>query len=302
MTISEKSPGEETATPRVGVVVLTWNSKVLTLDCLESLAGLSYTNADIIVVDNHSNDGSAEAIEEVYGPRVAVIRNDDNLGFSRGNNIGIQHALDRGAQFVLLLNNDTTVDPGLVDALLSVFTGHAPTGIVGPKIYYASPQDQIWYAGGEVLFARGAARHIGIRQRDVGQFDSVSSTDYVTGCALMARRDVFEKIGYLDPSYKAYFEDADFCMRAKQAGFDIRYTPSGKVWHKISSSTGGQLSRRKVSLKLQSTWRFFARYASPHHWLTIPVFFLFDVLRIVTLVALGRIRDTADADNAPSTK
>jgi len=276
--------------PTVGIVVLTWNGKALTLSCLESVVRLSYANLAVIVVDNHSSDGTAEAIRTRYGNRVEVIVNETNLGFSRGNNIGIGRALDRGAEYVLLLNNDTVVDATLIESLLSVFVDQPRTGVAGPKIYYENPPDQIWYAGGRVSLARGITQHVGIRQKDVGQFDSVRQVDYVTGCALMARREVFEKIGYLDPAYRAYFEDVDFCTRAERAGYDIRYVPRGMVWHKISASTGGQVSWRKISQKSRSSLRFYGRYAAPYHWLVIPLFFVVDGVRIVALILRGRIR------------
>jgi GT2 family glycosyltransferase len=301
MTISQRTPLRENkneATPAVGIVILTWNGKALTLACLESVVALDYALLDIIVVDNNSTDGTVESVEQAYGDNVHIIVNEENLGFSRGNNIGIRRALERGAEYVLLLNNDTTVGPNLIDGLLSVFATYPGTGVAGPKIYFASPPARIWFAGGKVSLAKGLAKHIGIRQRDLGQFDSVREVDYISGCALMARRDVFAGIGFLDPSYRAYFEDTDFCMRAKRGGFEIRYTPTAVVWHKVSSSTGGQLSRRKIFQKLKSTLRFFGRYSSPYHWVIIPVFFVLDVLHIVLLVLLGRIRNTTDLGNA----
>jgi GT2 family glycosyltransferase len=184
------------------------------------------------------------------------------------------------------------VDARLIDNILRPFDERSGVGVTGPKIYFYNPNDQIWFAGGEVFLARGVSRHIGIRERDTGQFEDQRDVDYITGCALMASREVFEAIGDLDPSYVAYYEDVDFCMRARLAGFRIVYVPGGKVWHKISASTGGQMSRRKITRKLKSTWKFFGRYARPWHWLTIPFFFLADVIRIVFLVLSGRIRNT----------
>jgi glycosyltransferase involved in cell wall biosynthesis len=132
----------------------------LTLDCLESLDRLTYGNIDVIVVDNASTDGTAAVIEERYGGRITTLVNRANLGFSEGNNVGIRHAIEGGADYILLLNNDTLVDPNLVDQLVEVISKTPEIGIVGPKIYYASPPDQIWFAGGEVHLFRGTARHI----------------------------------------------------------------------------------------------------------------------------------------------
>jgi GT2 family glycosyltransferase len=278
--------------PKIAVVVLNWNGKALTLDCVRSLLEIKTPNVETVVVDNASSDGSAEAVRQSFGDQVTVIVNDENLGFAGGNNVGIQFALGRGADFVLLLNNDTVVDADLINGMLRPFETDTDVGITGPKIYYHDPPEQIWFAGGELFLARGVSRHIGIRETDRGQFDDQREVDYVTGCALMARREVFELVGFLDPSYVAYYEDADLCMRARRAGFRIVYAPQGKVWHKISASTGGQVGRRKIIRKLKSTWMFFRRYARPWHWLTIPFFFAADVIRILVLVLSGRIRDT----------
>jgi GT2 family glycosyltransferase len=276
--------------PSVVVVVLTWNGRALTMDCLRSLEAVATPNVRVMVVDNASTDGTVAAIRARYGERVEVVVNAANLGYAGGNNAGIRRALDDGARFLLLLNNDTTVAPDFIDELLGAM--HDPAiGIAAPKIYFAEPSDRIWYAGGEIFLWRGIARHTGIRQTDRGQHDSARDVDYASGCALLARREVFERVGLLDESYRAYFEDADLCVRAARAGFRVRYVPAAKVWHRISASTGGQVSRAKVRRKLESSWRFFRAHARPYHWITIPLFFALDVVRIVGLVLVGRIRD-----------
>ena len=278
--------------PSIAVVVLTWNGRELTLDCLRSLEAVATPNTRLIVVDNASTDGTAAAIRERYGDRVTIVANPSNLGFAGGNNAGIHRALDDGADLVLLLNNDTFVDPAFVDELVAPVLASPEVGITGPKIYYSAPPDRIWFAGGEISLWRGTARHVGIRETDRGQYDAPRDVDYVSGCALLARREVFAKTGLLDPGYRAYFEDADLCRRAARAGFRCRYVPTAKVWHRISASTGGQLSRAKITRKLASARRFFAAHARPYHWITIPLFFTLDVLRIGILVLAGRIRDT----------
>ena len=276
----------------IAIIVLNWNGRDLTLDCLRSLAAVTTPHVRIILVDNASTDGSADAVREHYGSRVTLIENAQNLGFAAGNNVGIRRALDDGADFILLLNNDTVVAPDFVEHLHKPMLSSPDIGITAPKIYYAEPKNQIWFAGGELSMWRGIARHTGIRETDRGQYDREHDIDYATGCAFLVRRAVLEKIGDLDPGYRAYFEDADFCVRARRAGFRIRYIPAAHVWHRISASTGGQLSRRKAGRKLASSRRFFGRYARPYHWVTIPFFFVLDVIRIGGLVLAGRIRDT----------
>ncbi len=280
--------------PRVAVIVLTWNGRMLTMECLQSLVNMNYPEKEIILVDNGSNDGTEDAVRSKYGDAVTVIQNGHNLGFSRGNNRGIEYARRRGAGLILLLNNDTAVDPDIVGRLVDAI-GSAPNiGIAGPKIYYHDPPDCIWFAGGKISLWKGTARHRGIREKDSGQYDSPCEIDYVTGCAMMIKTGVIAEIGLLDPAFEAYFEDTDLCMRARAAGYRIVYAPKAKVWHKISQSTGGQLSRKKIAMKLRSSFLFFKRYAKPYHWLVIPIFFFIDAVRILCLVSAGRIKDAEE--------
>jgi GT2 family glycosyltransferase len=284
-------PAPSIAPPLVTVVVLTWNGRALTLDCLRSLEGILTPNVRVLVVDNASADGTVDAIRARYGDRVDIVVNTSNLGYAGGNNVGIRRALEDGARFVLLLNNDTTVDAAFIDELLRTMQDSDAIGIAAPKIYFAEPTNRIWYAGGEISLWRGTARHIGIRELDRGQYDDARDVAYASGCALLARREVFERAGLLDERYRAYFEDVDLCLRASRAGFRVRYVPTAHVWHRISASTGGQLSAAKIRRKLAGSRRFLRTYARPYHWITIPLFFVLDVVRIVGLVLVGRIRD-----------
>jgi GT2 family glycosyltransferase len=236
-------PVPSTAPPSVAVVILTWNGKALTLDCLRSLEAVTTPDVRVMVVDNASTDGTVEAVRARYGERVSVVVNSSNLGFAGGNNVGIRKALDDGARFVLLLNNDTTVDPAFIEELLLPVRESNTIGIAAPKIYYAQPPDRIWYAGGEISFWKGTARHIGIRKADRGQYDEPRDVAYATGCAFLARREVFERVGYLDESYRAYFEDADLCMRAARR-LPYRYLPRARVAPHMAS-TGGRSRERK---------------------------------------------------------
>jgi GT2 family glycosyltransferase len=282
--------------PPVHVIILSFNGKKLTTDCIASCLRLNYDNAVLAVIDNASSDGSADAIKNIFGyeisaGKVVLIENELNLGFAGGNNVGMRYALEHGAGFILLLNNDTIVDPDLLTHLVSSFEQDPRVGIIGPKIYYFDPPDQIWFAGGKIDLHKGVSRHIGIREKDQGQFESAAACDYITGCAMMIKRAVIESVGYLDTIYTMYSEDADYCFRAKEKQFTMMMVPSGKVWHKISAAAGGQVRPRKMLLRLWSNYIFLRRYARWYHWLSIPFFFAWDGLRIIVLVLLGRIRN-----------
>jgi len=276
--------------PTVAVIILTWNGKDLVADCVKSVLQCTYPNIKIIVVDNASGDGTVDALRADFGDSIDVISNPRNLMYAGGNNVGIRRALATDAEWLLLLNNDVEVDPGLLEALVSVGLSDRRIGIVGPKIYFWNPPDMIWFAGGELsLWGRGS-RHIGIRRIDHGQFDRIRNVDYVTGCALMIRRSVIDKIGLLDKSFRMYNEDADWCLRAREAGYRVVYAPEGKLWHKISSSAGGQLSLFKIRHRARSQWCFLKKHAKWYHWIGIPFGAAIEIIRVLFLALSGKVK------------
>lgn len=264
--------------PLVYITVLTYNGKADTIECLRSLQKISYTNAKTLVVDNASTDGTAEAIRSEF-PWVELIVNERNLMFSGGNNVGIHHAIDCGASFVMLLNNDTTVHPEFVTHLVQATTDNPSIGVAGPKIYYYDDPQRIWFAGGRIEWWKGWISHIGIRDYDNGQHEVSRSIDYVSGCCMFIGRNVIEKVGMLDDRYFIYGEDADLCIRTSRAGYLLQYVPQAKIWHKLSVSTGGHLSWFKNWNKLKSQIRLMSRYAKPYHWVTIPFWLIVKIVQ-----------------------
>ncbi|UCH09593.1 MAG: glycosyltransferase family 2 protein [Fidelibacterota bacterium] len=255
--------------PKVVAIILNWNGRELVLRCLRSLMKLHYGNINLIVVDNGSEDDSVKAITEEF-PEVQVVALAGNTGYARGNNAGLDVALEQDPEWIMFLNNDTEVDENLIAAFVDG-AGHYPDGgIFGPKIYYGEETDRIWYAGGEVSFPLGRSQHRGIREHDRGQYDKPQRTDFVSGCCLFIKADLVRRLGGFDSSFPMYMEDVDLCYRAMQEGVGCYYLPDAKVWHYVSSSMGGELSLRKVWLKWWSGMRFFKRYAKPWHWCTIP--------------------------------
>lgn len=225
--------------PTVSIVVLTWNQRDLTLDCLASLADLDYPagRLQVIVVDNGSADGTAQAIRDHY-PSVTVLENDENLGFAEGNNVGIRHALQGPADYVMLLNNDTVVDPSVLNELLAVTEPDTTVGIVGPKILYFDQPGVIWCAGNQVGWRRGEVIRLQAEQPDKGLNELPQEVDYVTGCAICLRRQVIEQVGLIDSRFFIYYEETDLCMRARAAGWRILYVPRARLWHKVSAAMG----------------------------------------------------------------
>lgn len=222
--------------PQVAVIVLNWNCREDTLECLYSLADLTYPNYEIIVVDNGSTDGSVEAVREVF-PAVRLLVNSDNLGFAGGNNVGIRHALKQDMDYVFVLNNDTTVAPTLLNELVTTAEADSQVGLVGPKIYYYDQRDKLWYAGAREQWLRRIPGTVGLDELDRGQYDLPRETAFIYGTAMLIRRQVLKDVGLFDERFFAYHEDADFCMRARRAGYRCIYNPRGMMWHKVSATT-----------------------------------------------------------------
>lgn len=227
---------------QVYIVLLNWNGLEDTLDCLTSCRALTYPNYRIVVVDNASAGNDADELAARF-PDIELIRLESNLGYAGGNNVGIRHALSRGADSVWLLNNDTIVESATLDSLIHELYAVDSVGCTGSKIYYFDRPDTLWFAGGFVDPARGLAGHYGQDERDVGQHDAVKDVGYITGCSILVKREIFEAVGLLDEDYFLLFEDTDFCSRVQKAGYCTRYVPKSKVWHKVSRSIGKQSCR-----------------------------------------------------------
>jgi len=196
-----------------------------------------------LVVDNGSTDGSIDAIRERF-PGMDVIENGRNLGFAEGNNVGIRAALKGGADYVLLLNNDTILCERDCLDLLVEYIERKGNSIVGPLILY-SLSDKIWFAGGKIDWIMGFCRHIGKRSY-LSKWKGTKpyEVDYISGCALLLKKSVIETVGLLDPDYFLYYEDVDLCTRASTLGIKCFIVPQSRIWHKLSASAGNRGSDR----------------------------------------------------------
>ncbi len=251
--------------PLVYVVTLAWNRRDDTLACLDSLAH-STREFRAIVVDNGSTDGTPDVVCAAF-PQVRVMVVGRNLGFAGGMNIGLRCALEAGAEHVLIVNNDTLIDPLLLDRLLA----HAApdVGALSPLIYYASQPDVIWAAGS--ARSRWTLEQVGdLRgRRDNGQWPPVVERDFVPGCAMLFSSEALERVGLFDERFFFYYEDNDWCLRARRAGFRLLLVPQARLWHKVAASSGGSDSPGERYLMALGSVLFFRKHVHGLRWLIV---------------------------------
>ena len=201
---------------KVFVIILNFKVKELALRCIESVKKSTYKNTEIILVDNDSDDGIEEDVKKFD---IDFIQTGKNMGYSGGNNAGIKKALKSGADYIFILNPDTTIESDCIENIINGIEDNK-ADIAGPKIYFDGSK-KIWYAGGIFDKENVIGSHRGVDEMDRGKYDIPEETDFVTGAAMMVKRELFDKIGLLDERYFLYYEDADFCERAKIAGFKL---------------------------------------------------------------------------------
>lgn len=265
--------------PSVAIIIVNWNNANDTIDCIQNLQKISYDNFKVFLIDNGSSDDSVQGLKLIKEDRLELIETGKNLGFSGGNNVGIKKALEKKFDYVLLLNNDTTVEPNFLDELMRVAESDEKIGVVGSKIYFhPTPfvdrgirknndnleenvdgvdrmiggsgknniinkgcgvydgQNMIWYGGGKFSWL-GGGRHLQYCEVDEKPEERESrETEYMTGCAFLIKSKIIEEVGDLCEDFFMYYEDTDWSLRVKKAGYKIMYVPASKVYHKVSRS------------------------------------------------------------------
>lgn len=216
--------------PLVVTVILNTNRRDDTLACLASLAESHYENHRTIVLDNASTDGSVAAIRSAF-PAVDVIQLEENLGYAGNNNVGVWAALERGAEWVFVLNEDTVLDPGCLPRMVDVGQSAPDVGVVGPMVYHFDEPNVIQSAGGR-LGRRWQSVHEGANEPDEGQFAHPRPVDWISGCAIMVRREAIEAVGALDERFFYYWEETEWCLRVGRQQWRVMHAPRAKLWHK----------------------------------------------------------------------
>lgn len=278
---------------KVALIILNWNGKKDTLACLDSLQKLSYPNYFILLVDNGSTDGTLESVRAAF-PNVQTLALPSNLGFAGGNNQGIELALRQGADLVVLLNNDTIVASDLLDGFTQGFEKEPQAGILGAKIYLFDTQDTLDHYGGVWIKKKANVRLIGYREKDQ-QEAKMPSIDYACGACIAIKRSVFEAIGLLEARYFLYWEENDFCLRARRAGFLTLICKDAKIWHKVSASlVGGRPHATYFWWRGRLLWiaRQYTFLEKVPIYLTIllPTFFKLIKIRVIKTIQLALLR------------
>ncbi len=234
----------------VYVVVLSWNFREYTLNCLESVVRMRGCDFRVLLVDNASTDGTVPAVRERF-PQVQVHVNPEDLGFAGGVNVGLRIALEQGATYVLLVSNDTVLEPDLLERLVEAAEAEPAVGILSPLIYYPG-RERVWYAGAYRRRFWPGISWLGYGLRDRPRYHVRRQVDYVTGCVLLLRAAMLRQVGLLDTTFFMYYEDLDLCERARRAGWQLLLVPAAVVDH-IGSVSYGEFSATK--------WFHLARYA-----------------------------------------
>lgn len=226
--------------PNVFIVLLNWNGWKDTIECLDSLKNLDYPNYEIVVVDNGSTDESVTEISKIKSQisNLTLLTNQENLGFSGGNNTGIRYALSRGAEYILILNNDTTVESDFLTRMVEVAESDQKIGMVGAKICFYDKPNTIWHNGGGSFnwFTGSTPKDHG--RPDAQNEERPSELDFITAACVLVKQEIIKKIGMLDERFFLYYEDVEWSLRARKAGFKLLWAPKAKIYHKVHASAG----------------------------------------------------------------
>ena len=260
----------------VFVSIINFNGRDDTFKCLGSIKKINASDfkLNVVVIDNGSREKLNLPQDYLGNIPLEIIVKENNLGFTGGHNKGIKYALENGADYILVLNNDVTIDPNLISQLIKALDRNSKYGIVSPKIYFAKgfefhkdkyKEDEkgrvFWYGGGIMDWANVIARHRGVDEVDKGQYQKTEETDFATGACFLIKRDMLEKVGFFDDKFFLYYEDSDLGQRIKRSGYKIIYAPDAVVWHKNAASVGGSGSPLQDYYISRNRMLFGLRYA-----------------------------------------
>lgn len=265
---------------KVGIIIVNYNGAKFNSECINSIKESEYKNYEIIFVDNNSTDDSIELLEKQFKDEITIIKSNENLGFSGGNNIGIEYALKNNCDFIMLLNNDTTINKKMINIMVDTSIKNK-NAVISPKIYYYNTPNIIWSAGAKINWKKGIPSQYGIDQVDNGQFEKVISVECATGCCILVHRDIISEVGYLNDDYFLYYEDTDYTTEIVNNGFEILYQPKAIMYHKVSASTGGEESPNYIYYNTRNRLIYNSKFNKKNKFTYLPYFYLTRGIKIV---------------------
>jgi GT2 family glycosyltransferase len=279
--------------PPVTLIIVAWNQLEKTLACLESVANLTYSHLNTILVDNGSDPPLAGAVAERF-PAVEILRLPRNTGFAGGYNAGLRRALVGASDYFLLLNNDTELATDVVEHLVAEMATAPDVGLATAKIYFADEPDRIWTVGNNLNIFMDL-KDGGENEIDRGQWSGARDIDFAPFCGILIRRAVIERVGFLDDGFFLYYEDMDYCRRARLAGYRLRLCPDAHIRHAVSASSGGLETPIKRYWLAQSSGRYFRKHGRGARMALIIPFRLASAIKTTARLLLGGRSDIARA-------
>jgi GT2 family glycosyltransferase len=245
---------------QLAIILVNWNGTDDTINCIESIYKSTFKDYTIIVVDNGSDKDQLQKLVECAF-KITLIKAGENLGYTGGNNVGIDCAIDKKAKYILLLNNDTYIAIDALENMMLSANSDKEVGVLSPKIFFHPDRHLIWSAGVTFNNTNLMGYLSGYKEEDKEIYNQQSDVDYVSGCAMLIQTHVIKKVGKLCDDYFAVCEDIDFCFRVKNQGYRIRYEPSATIWHIESSSSGGSDNPQYVYYQTRNYFLFHNRWA-----------------------------------------
>jgi len=252
--------------PSVFAITLNLNGKHDTEECVSALLEMTYPNYEVIVVDNGSGDGSVQYLKKKFKKKISIIACEKNLGYSKGFNSGIRYAMRRGAEYLLILNNDTVIHKDALTELVSIAESDPKIGFVSGKVYHYEKPNVLQTIGKKrhpIYIVKG---HVGANELDEGQYDTITDYEFIDDVFLLVRKKVVEQTKGYDENFFLYFEETDWCARVRRAGYRIVYTPYAKIWHKGSMSTGGGMNPTNIFWISRNRYLFIKRNGTTKQW------------------------------------
>jgi hypothetical protein len=276
---------------KVSVIVLNWNGRDDTIECLKSVYASGHGGYDVIVVDNGSTDGSVRAVRAAF-PAALIIENEDNLGFAEGSNRGMAHAVESGAKYVMLLNNDAVIDKDALSLLAAEMERDEKIGAIGPLILYWGTDDNAWSSGMTIDRKRGLVKDAGLVR---GRISGSHRVDALSACAIMLRASALKRCGYFDGKLFMYGEDTDLCVRLSRSGYSIACLPEARAWHKVGRAIGGSDSPAYMYYTTRNRLAFMKRYASFFDWAFFLPYFIYSSALKYARFLKNKRRDNGNA-------